>query len=109
MAPAAADGVVSGDTARPLFYGLGHLLASITPGWNGASARADRLHGHRRRRQLRAASDINAARVVPCDKVQWTLFGLSLAGYNAIISFGIVGLLAAAMYARWRRGGRTPA
>jgi len=54
-------------------------------------------------------SDINAARVVPCDKVQWTLFGLSLAGYNAIVSFGIVGLLAAAMYGRWRRGGRTPA
>ena len=53
--------------------------------------------------------NIDAARVVPCDKVQWTLFGVSLAGYNAVISFGIVVLLASAMVERWRRGGRARA
>lgn len=47
--------------------------------------------------------DINAARVVPCDKVQWTLFGISLAGYNALISLGIVVLLLVAVVDQWRR------
>jgi disulfide bond formation protein DsbB len=49
-------------------------------------------------------NDINAARVVPCDKVQWTLFGISLAGYNALISLGIVVLLLTAIGDQWRRG-----
>lgn len=31
-------------------------------------------------------SDINASRVVPCDEVQLRILGISLAGYNAIIS-----------------------
>jgi disulfide bond formation protein DsbB len=47
--------------------------------------------------------DIMRAPVVRCDVPQWTLLGLSLAGYNAIISLGagavILGLL--------RRVGRT--
>ena len=47
--------------------------------------------------------DIMRAPVVRCDVPQWTLLGLSLAGYNAIISLGagavILGLL--------RRAGRT--
>ena len=49
--------------------------------------------------------DINAARVVPCDKVQWTLFGISLAGYNALMSLAIVTLLLIAIGDQWRRGG----
>lgn len=53
-------------------------------------------------------SDINAARVVPCDKVQWTLFGISLAGYNALISLGIVVLLLTAIGDQWRRGKAAP-
>ncbi|HRO03440.1 MAG TPA: disulfide bond formation protein B [Terricaulis sp.] len=38
------------------------------------------------------AFDVNAPVEVPqCDKVLWSLFGISMAGYNAIISF-ILGL-----------------
>ncbi|HSM20373.1 MAG TPA: disulfide bond formation protein B, partial [Hyphomicrobiales bacterium] len=33
---------------------------------------------------------MESTRVVPCDEVTWSLFGLSLAGYNALISTGIV-------------------
>ena len=29
---------------------------------------------------------MNRTRVVPCDKVQWSFLGISLAGYNALIS-----------------------
>lgn len=31
-------------------------------------------------------AQIDKAQVVPCDKVQWQLFGISLAGFNAMIS-----------------------
>ncbi len=37
---------------------------------------------------------ILAAPVVRCDAAQWTLFGVSLAGYNAIVSLGGAGLIA---------------
>jgi disulfide bond formation protein DsbB len=47
--------------------------------------------------------EINAARVVPCDQVQFRFVGLSLAGYNALISLGIVGLLLVAIADQWRR------
>ncbi|WP_298022242.1 disulfide bond formation protein B [uncultured Parasphingopyxis sp.] len=33
-------------------------------------------------------ADIMAAPLVSCDEPQWTLFGISLAGFNAIISIG---------------------
>lgn len=38
--------------------------------------------------------DLSSARVVPCDAVQWELLGISLAGFNALISAAIVALLA---------------
>lgn len=47
-------------------------------------------------------SDINAARVVPCDVVQFRFLGISLAGYNAMISLGILGLLLVAVHDQWR-------
>jgi len=37
-------------------------------------------------------SQMRSTRVVPCDEAAWRLFGVSLAGYNAIISAGIAGL-----------------
>lgn len=40
-----------------------------------------------------ALSDINSTRVVPCDKPQWRFLGLSFAGYNAMVSLAITGLL----------------
>jgi disulfide bond formation protein DsbB len=48
--------------------------------------------------------NINAARVVPCEAVQFRLFGVSLAGYNALISLAIVAMLGSAVWLRWRRG-----
>lgn len=48
-------------------------------------------------------SNINAARIVPCDEVQFSLFGISMAGYNALISLGIVALLLTAVTDQWRR------
>jgi disulfide bond formation protein DsbB len=41
--------------------------------------------------QLSGALDLNA-RVVMCDVAAWRLFGISMAGYNALISLGSVGL-----------------
>jgi disulfide bond formation protein DsbB len=45
--------------------------------------------------------DLNAP-VVMCDRAAWRLFGISLAGYNALISFAIAGAAALAL-ARWAR------
>jgi disulfide bond formation protein DsbB len=42
--------------------------------------------------------------VVRCDEVAWSLFGLSMAGYNVLISFGLAAFAAAAM----RQGLRSP-
>lgn len=34
--------------------------------------------------------DLGAPPVVPCDEAPWRLFGISLAGYNVLISLGLV-------------------
>ena len=47
--------------------------------------------------------NINAAKVVPCDKIQFSLFGITLAGYNALILVAIIAMLAAATAMRARR------
>lgn len=41
--------------------------------------------------------------VIPCDVVQFRLFGISLAGYNALISLAIVALLLVAIIDQVRR------
>ena len=38
---------------------------------------------------------ILSAPVIRCDQVQWSLLGISLAGYNALLSFGAAALIAA--------------
>jgi disulfide bond formation protein DsbB len=53
-----------------------------------------------------AMSNLNAAHVVGCDVVQFRLFGISLAGYNALASLAIVGLLAISIFAQYRRHAR---
>jgi disulfide bond formation protein DsbB len=50
-----------------------------------------------------ALSNLNAARVVPCNEVQFRFLGLSLAGYNALISAAIVALIGTSVLAQWRR------
>ena len=53
-----------------------------------------------------AMSNLNAAHVVGCDVVQFRLFGISLAGYNALASLAIVGLLLISIFAQYRRHAR---
>ena len=45
----------------------------------------------------------NLIPVIGCDVVQFRLFGISLAGYNALISLAIVGLLAVSIMSQIRR------
>ena len=58
---------------------------------------------------LSQLSDPNAVKVVPCDVVQFRFLGLSLAGYNALISLAIVVLLLVAIIDQLRRGRRAVA
>lgn len=64
--------------------------------WEGITACAAQPGGGKSGADLLA--EIMAAPVIRCDVPQWTLFGLSLAGYNAILSIGaaltVIGLLA---------------
>jgi disulfide bond formation protein DsbB len=46
--------------------------------------------------------DLTGAQVVACNAVQWELFGISLAGFNALISAGIVVLLAVSVWKQTR-------
>lgn len=48
-------------------------------------------------------ADMSDVRIVPCDAVQWELLGLSLAGFNALISAAIFGLLIASIVGQTRR------
>lgn len=48
---------------------------------------------------------LQAARVVACTEAAWRLFGLSLAGWNALASLGLLGLATVGLLKR-DRGGR---
>lgn len=48
-------------------------------------------------------SDMSDVRIVPCDAIQWEMLGISLAGFNALISAGIVVLLVLAIIGQLRR------
>lgn len=47
-------------------------------------------------------AQILAAPVVRCDEIPWSLFGISLAGYNALISVGLLAL-SAYVFLRWKK------
>lgn len=49
--------------------------------------------------------DADLKPIVPCDKVQFRFLGISLAGYNALVSAAVVVLLLVAGVDRWRRRG----
>ena len=53
--------------------------------------------------ELRA--QIFAAPVVRCDVVPWSLFGISMAGYNVLASLGLAVASAIAARGMWRAGG----
>jgi len=44
----------------------------------------------------------NAPKVVPCDVVQFRFLGISLAGYNALVSTAVVVLLLVAIWWQWQ-------
>ena len=48
-------------------------------------------------------TNMDAAKVIPCDKVQFRLLGISLAGYNALISLAVVLMLVVATVSGRRR------
>jgi len=50
-----------------------------------------------------ALSSINDAKVVPCDKPQFRFLGISFAGYNAVISSLIAGVLIFSAIGQFRR------
>jgi len=47
--------------------------------WQGLTSCSSTAAGH-------SLSDILSAPLIRCDQAQWTLFGISLAGFNALIS-----------------------
>ena len=50
-------------------------------------------------------SALEAAPVVRCDEIAWSLLGISMAGWNAIISAALSGLWLAALRGRKRASG----
>jgi len=50
--------------------------------------------------------DIMKAPLVRCDEAAWRLMGLSMAGYNAVISLGTAGLATLMVRARTHRNGK---
>lgn len=44
--------------------------------------------------------DVDVAAPVPCGEVVWSLFGLSMAGWNAVLSLGLAGVWAYAVTRR---------
>ncbi len=57
--------------------------------WAGPASCSNLLGGAANVEELTAM--ILAAPVVRCDEVPWSLFGISLAGYNALISMALLG------------------
>lgn len=69
--------------------------------WEGLSSCSAEVGGAQTLEQLRA--QILAAPVVRCDEIAWSLFGISMAGWNALYAAG------AAAFAGWAAMGRRPA
>lgn len=61
--------------------GIGLFHAGVEYGWWQGLTRCSTVGG-----SSNVLADIMSAPLVRCDEVQWSLFGISLAGFNAIIS-----------------------
>lgn len=70
--------------------GIGAFHAGVEYGWWPGPAHCTRLGGG-------SLADVLRTPVVSCDKAQWTLGGISLAGFNMIFSaiggFAVLGML----------------
>jgi disulfide bond formation protein DsbB len=81
-------------TAIAVSGGIGVFHAGVEYGWWEGLTQCSTMPGSGGGNVI---ADIMKTPLVRCDVPQWTLFGISLAGYNAIISFagafGVVRLL----------------
>ena len=98
-----AMAIVAAIFAWGVFMGIYH--AGVEWGfWPGPTA----CSGMGARVTMDALTDINASRIVPCDVIQFQFLGISLAGYNALISAAIVVMLIGAMVVQARRNAERP-
>jgi disulfide bond formation protein DsbB len=81
--------------------GLGIYHAGVEWHWWAGPATCSATGGYAGTAEQLMAQ-LLAAPVVLCDKVAWSLFGISLAGYNALISAGLA-VLAAAVFLNGRK------
>jgi disulfide bond formation protein DsbB len=65
--------------------------------WESATCGAPDITGKSASELLQA---LQAAPLVPCDEVVWSLFGISMAGWNGLVSLALAGLLLIAMSLR---------
>lgn len=65
--------------------------------WNGITACTSTVSGSGGTAEEMLARIMNAP-IVRCDVAQWSLFGISLAGFNAILSLGGAGAILALLF-----------
>ncbi len=69
--------------------GLAGFHVGVEQGWWAGTAACGSTGGATTVEELRA--QIMSAPVTRCDEVAWSLFGISMAGYNFLISAGLAG------------------
>jgi len=78
--------------------GIGVYHAGVEYGWFAGPSACTGTVGGSTLEELRR--NLMAAPVVRCDEVPWALFGISLAGYNALVSAALAGFAGWAAIAR---------
>ena len=78
--------------------GIGAYHAGVEYGWLAGPTECTGTVGGSTLEELRR--NLMAAPVVRCDEVPWALFGISLAGYNALVSAALAGFAGWAAIAR---------
>ncbi|WP_119678893.1 disulfide bond formation protein B [Indioceanicola profundi] len=82
--------------------GISLFHAGVEQGWwQGLSGCSASFNPSGSLEDLRA--QIFAAPIAKCDEIPWSLFGLSIAGWNALASLALAGLAFAAAWATARR------
>jgi disulfide bond formation protein DsbB len=71
--------------------------------WQGTAECGSTLRPAATIEELRA--QLLAQPVVRCDEVAWSLFGISMAGYNVILSLALAAFALAAAHRAWQRPG----
>ncbi len=90
---------VLGALAMVVSTGLGAFHAGVEQGWwKGPSTCSGVAPGELSTDEL--LDQIMAAPLVRCDEIVWELFGITMAGWNALISAGLVVLWIFAAYPR---------